>query len=47
MGSGIDKDRQDFTVEWWRVNSPFSLLAEKNSASERSGESIGTARLGG
>ena len=27
LGSGIDKDRQDFTVEWWRVNSPFSVLA--------------------
>ena len=26
-GPGIDKDRQDFTVELWRVNSPFSVLA--------------------
>ena len=29
LGTGIDKDRQDFTVEPWRVNSPFSLLAGK------------------
>ena len=29
FGAGIDKDRQDFTVESWRVNSPFSLLAGK------------------
>ena len=29
LGSGIDKDRQDFTVEWWRVNFPFSVLAGK------------------
>jgi hypothetical protein len=27
LGAGIDKDRQDFSVELWRVNSPFSLLA--------------------
>ena len=27
LGAGIDKDRQDFTVEPWRVNSPFSVLA--------------------
>ena len=27
LGAGVDKDRQDFTVEPWRVNSPFSVLA--------------------
>jgi hypothetical protein len=27
LGAGIDKDRQDFSVELWRVNSPFSVLA--------------------
>ena len=27
LGSGIDKDRPDFSIELWRVNSPFSLLA--------------------
>lgn len=26
LGSGIDKDRPDYTVELWRVNSPFRLL---------------------
>ena len=26
LGAGIDKDRQEFTVELWRVNSPFRLL---------------------
>ena len=29
LGSGIDKERPDFSVELWRVNSPFSLLAGK------------------
>ena len=24
---GFDKDRPDFGIELWRVNSPFSLLA--------------------
>jgi len=42
LGAGIDKDRQDFTVEPWRVNSPFSVLAGRIS-----GESIGAARSGG
>jgi hypothetical protein len=27
LGSGLDKDRPDFSIELWRVNSPFSLLA--------------------
>ena len=28
LGAGIDKDRPDFTVEPWRVNSPFSSWRE-------------------
>jgi len=27
LGFGLDKDRPDFGIELWRVNSPFSLLA--------------------
>jgi hypothetical protein len=29
LGSGIDKDRPDFSIELWRVNSPFSQLARR------------------
>ena len=26
LGSGIDKDRPDFSIELWRVNSPFRSM---------------------
>jgi hypothetical protein len=29
LGSGIDKDRPDFSIELWRVNSPVSQLARR------------------
>ena len=29
LGAGIDKEHPDFSIELWRVNSPFSVLAGK------------------
>ena len=38
LGAGIDQDRQDFTAEPWRVNSPFSVLAGRTPRPKVSGE---------